>query len=152
MEFKLKKILAPKNTSIPHSLTDHLGNKITDPDNIRDQFQMEFQHRLRQRKPKDHVKCHVDMQNELCKMRLRICNEVKSPDVTLIELDTVIRSFKNGKSRDNMGLIREIFKKGGESSRLSVLSMMNTIKKNKAFPLDWNSILVQTILRRKQVQ
>ena len=74
--WKLKKILAPKNTSIPHSLADRLGNEITDPDNIRDQFQMEFQHRLRQRKPKDHVKCHIDMQNELCKMILRSCNEV----------------------------------------------------------------------------
>ena len=147
--WKLKKILAPKNTSIPHSLVDRLGNEITDPDNIRDQFQMEFQHRLRQRKPKDHVKCHVDMQNELCKMRLRSCNEIESPDFTLIELDTVIRSFKNGKSRDNIGLIREIFKKGGESLRLSILCMMNTIKKNKAFPLDWNTILVQTILKKK---
>ena len=48
-----------------------------------------------------------------------------------------------------MGLIREIFKKGGESLRLSVLCMMNIIKKNKAFPLDWNTILVQTILKKK---
>ena len=64
--WKVKKILAPKSVSIPHCILDVMGNEITDPENIRNQFQTELLYRLRRRKPKEHIKCHETLQNDLC--------------------------------------------------------------------------------------
>ena len=44
--WKVKKILAPKSISIPHCILDGMRNEITDPENIRNQFQTEFLYRL----------------------------------------------------------------------------------------------------------
>ena len=38
-----------------------------------------------------------------------------------------------------MGFVREIFKQGGRSLLLSVLEMMNCIKRHKVFPMDWST-------------
>ena len=45
--WKLKKVLAPKSISIPHSIIDSFGNEITDQGNIRNEYKNEFTHRLR---------------------------------------------------------------------------------------------------------
>ena len=36
--WKVSKILAPKSVSIPHCILDGIGNGLTDPENIRNQF------------------------------------------------------------------------------------------------------------------
>ena len=91
---KLKQILAPKSVSIHHCIFDGMGNEITDPENVRNQFQTEFLYRLRQREPKEH----------------ETCGKVQRKDFSESELESVIRSLKNGKSRDTVGFIRKIFK------------------------------------------
>ena len=47
-----------------------MGNELTDPENIRNQFQNEFLYGLRQREPKEHIKCHETLQNDLCMLRI----------------------------------------------------------------------------------
>ena len=44
--WKVRKILAPKSVSIPHSRLDGMGIEITDPENIINQFQTEFLYSL----------------------------------------------------------------------------------------------------------
>ena len=147
--WKVKKILAPKSVSIPHCILDGMGNEITDPENIRNQFQTEFLYRLRQREPKEHIKYHETLQNDLCMLRIENCRKVESNDFSESELESVIRSLKNGKSRDTVGFIREIFKQGGRFLLLSVLEMMNCIKRLKVFPMDWKKMSIQTILKKQ---
>ena len=48
-----KRILIPKSPDLPHSILDHFGNDITDVNNIVNQYQNEFVHRLRKREIKD---------------------------------------------------------------------------------------------------
>ena len=147
--WKVKKILAPKSISIPHCILDGMGNELSDPGNIRNQFQAEFLHRLRQREPKEHIKCHETLQNDLCMLRIENCRIVESNDFSKSELESVIRSLKNGKSRDTVGFIREIFKQGGRFLLLSVLEMMNCIRRHKVFPMDWKKMSLQTTLKKQ---
>ena len=116
--WKVKKILASKSISISHCILDGIGNEITDPENIRNQFQTEFLYRL------------------------------ESNDFSESELESVIRSLKNGKSRA-LWVEREIFKQGGRFLLLSVLEMMNCIKRHKVFPIDWKKMSLQTILKKQ---
>ena len=59
-------------------------------------------------------------QIDLCILRLENCRKVESNDFSESELENVIHNLKNGKSRDTLGFIREIFKHGGNySSSLS---------------------------------
>ena len=47
--WKVKRVLAPKSTTVPHSVIDGFGNEITDEANIRSEYKNEFKHRLRTR-------------------------------------------------------------------------------------------------------
>ena len=79
-------------------MLDGTGNEITDPENLRNQFQTEFFYGLRQRKPKEHIECHETLQNDLCMLRIENCRKVESDDFSGSELESVIRSLKNGRS------------------------------------------------------
>ena len=113
--------MAPKSVSVPHCILDGMGNEITDPENIRNQSQTEFLYRLRQREPKEHTKCLKTLKNDLCMLQVENCRKVESNDFSESELESVIRSLKNERSRDTVGFIREIFKQGGSFLLLSVL-------------------------------
>ena len=63
--------------------------------------------------PKEHIKCNETLQYGLCILRIENCRKVESNDFPESEVESVIRSLKNGKSRDTVGFIREIFKQGG---------------------------------------
>ena len=55
-----------------------MGDEITDPENIRNQFQTEFIYRLQQREPKQHFKCHETLQNDLCMLQIENSRKVES--------------------------------------------------------------------------
>ena len=55
----------------------------------------------------------------------------------------------SGPCRDTLGFIREIFKGSGRSLFLSLLNMMNMIKRVKVFPKEWFKMTLQTILKKK---
>ena len=48
-----------------------MRNEITDPENIKNQFQTEFFYRLQQREPKEYIKCHETLQNDLCMLSVK---------------------------------------------------------------------------------
>ena len=146
--WRLKKTLAPKSISIPHSVTNSFGNEVTDPENIINEFRSEFQHRLRIREPQDHIKGYGLLRNTLCDLRLQNCTAAESPDFTITELKAVLGELKGSKCADASGFIREIFSRGGLALFQSMLDMFNRIKKNKTFPLDWNKIYVQTLKKK----
>ena len=75
------------------------------------------------------------MQNQLCKLRLLKNRTRTSPEFTVDEVDKAMRELKNGKSVDPAGLVRKVFKKGGEGLRQSIHMMMNIIKVTHMLPL-----------------
>ena len=55
-----------------------MGNELTDPGSIRNQFQTEFPYRLRQREPKEPIKRHETLQNDLSMLRIENCRKVST--------------------------------------------------------------------------
>ena len=49
---------------------------------------------------------------------------------------------------DPHAFTREIFKRGGNEIRLSILKMVNTIKNTKDCPSVWSNIVIQTIMKK----
>ena len=126
--WKVKRVLAPKSITVPHSVIDGFGNEITDKANIRNEFKYEFKHRLRTRDIDEQLKEVETIQNHLCQLRLLKSRIEVGPDFSMEEFDKVIGELKSGKSTDPTGLIREVFKYGGQCLKQSVYLMMNAIK------------------------
>ena len=54
----------------------------------------------------------------------------------------VIKELKTGKCTDPTGMVREIFKRSADGLIISVLDMVNSIKRSKIFPLEWSEIWI----------
>ena len=92
--WKLKRILVPKSPNLPHSILDHVGNDISDVNNIVNQYQNEFVHRLRKREIKGTPRGFEKLQNSLSLSGLQSCKDIISSDFTMDELNQVInKSF-----------------------------------------------------------
>ena len=85
------------------------------------------------------------MQNHLCQLMLLKSRTGVSPDFSMEEFDKVIGELKSGKSTNPTGLIREVFKYGGQCLKQSVYLMMNAIKRTYVFSLQWSQIFIQTV-------
>ena len=85
--WKLKRILVPKSPDLPHSVLDHVGNDITDVNNIVNQYQNEFVHTLRKREIEGHLRTFEKLQNSLCVSRLQSCKDIICSDFTMDELN-----------------------------------------------------------------
>ena len=103
--WKVKRVLAPKSITVPHSVINGFGNE----------YKNEFKHRLRTRDIDEQLKEVETMQNHLCQLRLLKSRTEVSPDFSMEEFDKVIGELKSGKSTDPTGLIREVFKNGGST-------------------------------------
>ena len=67
------------------------------------------------------------MQNHMYQLRLLMSRTEVCPDFSMEEFDKVMGELKSGKSADPTGLIREVFKNGGQCLKQSVYLMMNAI-------------------------
>ena len=67
-----------------------------------------------------------EISSRLFNIRLGISERMQSsPDFTITEIISAIKSLKNGKSLDPEGLIIELFKSGGEAFRIMLLELLN---------------------------
>ena len=120
------------------------------PEQIVSEYRKEFQTRLTERKI--HAACKIieHLVNEIferCHNKSKVKNEEK--DFILEELKQVAKTFKNGQSRDPCGYINELFKNAGNSLLLSLLFMLNEIKRFKTIPEQWNTVIILTMYKNK---
>ena len=145
----MKKLLAPKSKEMPHAILDNHENLITDPVVIRNEYKAEFQYQLRKRDIRSGLEWFENFQNRLCNLRVKAASEIQSPDFTFSEVKEVISKFKTGKSTDPTGFIRELYNCAGDGLLLSILEMMNAIKKSKYIPDEWNTVWIRTLKKKK---
>ena len=81
-------------------------------------------------------------------MKLAEANESKEWEMK--DLDQASRDLKNNKSRDNEGLINEIFKHAfiGDDLKKSLLIMFNKLRKNKLIPVFMNYPNITTVPKK----
>ena len=129
--WKIKKKEFPKSTkSVPAAKVDVNGRLVSDPIGLKKLYSDTFMHRLRQRPIKEEYSHLFDLQKLLLEKRLVLTKSDKSPDWTEEDIIAVLKSLKNDKCRDPLGLINEIFKPNvaGVDLIKSITLMMNRIK------------------------
>ena len=132
--WKVKNKHFPKKTaSVPSAKADINGRLVSDPNGLKNLYLDTFTHRLRQRPIKEKYSKLFELQKEVLDRRLIITSENKSPDWSEIDVIEVLKSLKNGKSRDPLGMCNEIFKPpvAGADLVTSLTIMMNKIKSDE---------------------
>ena len=135
--WKVKNKHFPKKTaSVPSAKADINGRLVSDPNGLKNLYLDTFTHRLRQRPIKEKYSKLFELQKEVLNRRLIITSENKSPDWSEIDVIEVLKSLKNGKSRDPLGMCNEIFKPpvAGADLVTSLTIMMNKIKSEVTIP------------------
>ena len=128
--WKWKKTLFPKiRPDPPLGIKDREGNVKSSRTAIDDIYEREYRHRFRDRPIIPELSDIVNIQKQLFLKRLESASRKSSPPWTLAELDKVLSSLKEGKSRDPSGLTCTIFKKPviGTDLKLSLSLMLNRI-------------------------
>ena len=129
--WKAKKKHFPKlKPSLPVAKKNLKKQLITNPEELKDLYLDTFQYRLRHRTAQPGYESHLQLQEELFKLRLELAKKKKTSPWTLSDLEDALNKLKDGKCRDPDGLIREIFKEDviGEDLKVSMLTMFNKMK------------------------
>ena len=137
--WKVKKKIFPKNiTAVPTAKKDVNGMLVTNPDLLKKLYLDTYHHRLRNRP------IRPDLKEDLFQLRLKLSKLRKSKPWTRKNLDNVLKSLKNNKSRDPHGLINELFKPGviGHDLRNSLIILFNKVRDNCYLPefIEWADI------------
>ena len=143
--WKLRKKLHPAKTiDPPMAKLDRRGNIVTAPNLIRKLYLDTYIDRLRQRKMNPELLEVFNLKTELWKRRQKILKSKVTPRWSMKDLNLVLKSLKNNKSRDPHGLLNDIFKPGlaGRNLKLGILHFVNGIKSNFYFPqyIQWANI------------
>ena len=66
----------------------------------------------------------------LCEKRIKLAKFKKSEILTIKNIEKVLKSLKNNKARDPLGLANELFKEGviGENLKESLVMLINSMK------------------------
>ena len=147
--WKIMRKIAPKNVDILHSLTDIHDNEISGPLNIKQEYFREFQHILKKRDDIPQLESYENIRNKLYMARIKASEEVRSPDYSLDEIKHAVSELKTGRCMDPTGLVREVFKPAGNGFLLSVLEMVNFIKRSKVSLFEGGDIWIKTLKKRK---
>ena len=103
---------------------------------LKDLYQDHFTHRLRQRPSMDTFSELHDQQSDLLRKRLMMTRMQQTEDWTEEEVVKVLKSLKNNKAKDPLGLVNELFKPpvAGADLIKSLTIIMNNIKKDNSIP------------------
>ena len=134
--WKLKKKLSPKCRDPPTAMTDKEGNLFTSEKDIQNLALETFSERLKNRKIREGLENLQNDKEDLCKLRLKLSSQNKTPDWTMKQLNSVLNYLKKNKSRDPHGYSNDIFKMNvaGDDLKHAILILMNRIKKEQVFP------------------
>ena len=125
-----KKEFPKKSSSLPSAKVDVNGCMVSDPAELQKIYLDTFTHRLRERPPREEFAELYEQQKSLLEKRLIITKGEKSSRWTENDIIEVLSSLKNGKCRDPLGMVNEVFKPplAGTDLVKSLCEMMNIIK------------------------
>ena len=135
---------------LPTAKINHFGKIVSEPKELKDLLAKEYQERLRTRPIRPDLKSFENRKIEIFDLKLRLA-ELKSSKIwSMANLNTALKDLKNNKTRDNDGLINEIFKNGaiGTNLKESLLKMFNKIKEEKTIPSFMNTANITTIPKK----
>ena len=134
--WKLKSKLLPRPRDPPMAKKDGHGNLITSKGALKKLYLDTYVHRLRNREMKSEYSDILELKTALWGERLRSLKVKHTPNWTLADLDSVIKSLKKNQTRDPSGLINELFLPGvmGQDMKSAIISLMNGVRQTGYFP------------------
>ena len=149
--WKIKKKFSPRALDPPMAKKDENGLLITSPNLLKDLYLRTYKHRLRQRSMKPELMDIFYLKEELWESRMKELLDKKSPPWKMNELEKVLKSLKNNKTRDPLGMINEIFKIGcaGDDLKLALIELLNGSKSNQLIPEFMDLSNITTLYKQK---
>ena len=148
--WKLKKRLAPKNTiDPPAAKKNKFGNLVTDKDALEALYIDTYRERLKPNIISDDLKDLKSLKEYLFNLRFKYASGKITSDWTIEDLEKVLKSLKNGKSRDPHGHIYELYKYAGKDLKFSLLKLLNLVKIKQTYPQILQSSNITSFYKNK---
>ena len=134
--WNLRKKLCPRSRDPPTAMKAADGSLVTNVEKIKDMAITAYEKRLRNRPMKEGLEELKETKEKLCMKLMEVAKTNKTPHWEMKDLNKVLNSLKNNKSRDPNGLANELFKKesAGEDFKKAILKLMNRIKDEQIYP------------------
>ena len=149
--WKIVRKLWPKcGSTLPTAKKNHRGQIISGPSELKKLLAKEYKERLRSRPVRPDLLEFEERKTLIFKMKMQLAESNESSEWSISDLENALNDLKRNKSRDNEGLINEIFKFDviGENLKLSLLLMFNILKKKKIIAEFLNYANVTTVPKR----
>ena len=149
--WKLKNLMCPKIKDPPMAKRDKNGSLITSPSLLKRVYLETYKERLKPREIKPELLDLFYLKSELWDLKLEELEANKTKLWSIEELERVLKSLKNNKTRDPQGLVNELFKPGiiGEDLKLGILELLNCIKIEQKIPKFMQEANITTIYKKK---
>ena len=150
--WKLKKELCPKITlDPPMAKKNEKGNLISSPIPLMNLYEETYHKRLENKQIKPDLEDIKELKESLLDLRMDKVSKNKTPDWTMNNLERVLKSLKKKKARDPAGWINELFRpeNSGYDLKVSILSLVNIIKKEQYLPKLLRSPDITSIYKKK---
>ena len=149
--WSLRRKLFPRSRDPPTAMLDSFGNLITSQEGVEDEAIKTYKKRLENRLIKDDLEQLKKAKDELCAHRLQLVRSKQTPDWTMAQLETVLKSLKLNKSKDPHGYAHELFKDAaGDDLKKAILLLMNRIKREQRFPKALEICNITSIWKKKK--
>ena len=149
--WKLRKKISPKPADPPTAMENQDGVLLTDPTELQKES-LKYYERLFEDIPIDNDYTNIQIWKEkLCKIRLKMCAQVKTDPWTLGDVEIVLKGLKNGTSRDPYGYANELFKPNvaGQDMKLAIVKLVNKIKEQQRIPKSMQLCNITSIYKNK---
>ena len=95
---------------MPTAKKNHRGKIISGPSELKQLFVKEYKERLRSRPVRPDLLEFEKRKALIIKMKMQLAESTEIPEWSISDLEQLLNDLKRNKSRDNEGLINEIFK------------------------------------------
>ena len=146
----IQKLWPKCGSLLPTAKLNHVGRIVSEPTELKALLSKEYKERLRTRPIRPDLKPMEDKKTKIFDLKMRLAELNNSKIWTMSKLETALKDLKNNKTRDNDGLINEIFKNDsiGTNLKESLLKMFNKIKEEKVIPTFMNIANITTIPKK----
>ena len=146
----MKNKLAPKNIIDPTAAKKNAdGVLVTGKEELKNLYLETYKARLAPNEVPDDLVELKRLKEYLFTLNKRIAKTEKTIDWTLVQLEKVLKSLKNGKARDAHGHIYELYKYSGHDLKCSMLRMFNMMKKKQVYPTIFQPSNISSFYKKK---
>ena len=146
----MKKKLCPKNTiDPPCAKKDKNGHLVTSKEGLEKLYVETYTERLKPNPINEEDAETKSLKEYLFNLNFKIAKGKPTKNWTLEDLGKSLKTFKNNKARDELGYTYELFKYSGRDLKMSLLNLLNEVKRTQTYPTIFRSSNISSIWKRK---